>query len=95
VSPLTLPFSQQLFKHLVIKGSDRLMWAVGGIAGMVGFHGNPYRKVGLKRRKLLALLRSQCLTRAKASSRQCLRPANGLTRRCGAEAGADSGASRR
>jgi succinoglycan biosynthesis protein ExoM len=44
-APLVLPFSDIVFRELVMKGTARLAGAAGAAAGLVGFDGNPYRTI--------------------------------------------------
>jgi glycosyltransferase involved in cell wall biosynthesis len=44
-APLAWPFSEDLFRGLVIKGAARLAGAVGSVAGLLGFRGNPYQRI--------------------------------------------------
>jgi succinoglycan biosynthesis protein ExoM len=44
-APLALPFSEDTFRDLVTKGAARLAGAAGATAGLLGLHGNPYRRI--------------------------------------------------
>jgi hypothetical protein len=41
-APFIWPFSERVFKSLLLKGTARLAGAAGAAAGMLGFDGNPY-----------------------------------------------------
>jgi glycosyltransferase involved in cell wall biosynthesis len=45
IAPLAWPFSQDIFRGLVTKGTGRLAGAAGAAAGLVGFVGNPYHTI--------------------------------------------------
>jgi hypothetical protein len=45
MAPLVWPFSELVFKGLVVKGTARLAGAVGAVAGLVGLEGNPYQTI--------------------------------------------------
>jgi succinoglycan biosynthesis protein ExoM len=45
VAPFAWPFSEDLFRGLVTKGVARLAGAAGAAAGLLGFDGNPYRRI--------------------------------------------------
>ena len=44
-APLVWPFSDIVFRELVIKGAARLAGAAGATAGLAGLDGNPYRTI--------------------------------------------------
>jgi len=44
-APFVWPFSEDTFRDLVSKGIARLAGAAGAAAGLLGFHGNPYRRI--------------------------------------------------
>jgi succinoglycan biosynthesis protein ExoM len=44
-APFAWPFSEDIFRVLVTKGTARLVGSVGAAAGLLGFDGNPYRSV--------------------------------------------------
>ena len=44
-APFVRPFSELVFRDLVIKGAARLAGAAGAAAGLLGFDGNPYRMI--------------------------------------------------
>jgi succinoglycan biosynthesis protein ExoM len=44
-APLAVPFSEDTFRDLVTKGAARLAGAAGATAGLLGLHGNPYRRI--------------------------------------------------
>jgi glycosyltransferase involved in cell wall biosynthesis len=45
VAPLAWPFSEDVYRDLVTKGTARLAGTVGATAGLLGFDGNPYRSI--------------------------------------------------
>jgi hypothetical protein len=44
-APFAWPFSADAFRGLVTKGSARLAGVAGATAGLLGFDGNPYRRI--------------------------------------------------
>jgi succinoglycan biosynthesis protein ExoM len=44
-APLVWPVSEPAFRHLLAKGSVRLVGIAGATAGILGFIGNPYRVI--------------------------------------------------
>jgi succinoglycan biosynthesis protein ExoM len=44
-APFAWPFSEDAFRDLVTKGTARLAGTAGAAAGLLGFHGNPYRRI--------------------------------------------------
>jgi hypothetical protein len=44
-APFVWPFNEDAFRGLVTKGSARLAGVVGATAGLLGFDGNPYRRI--------------------------------------------------
>ena len=44
-APLAWPFSEDIYRRLVTKGTARLVGTTGAVAGLLGFCGNPYRRI--------------------------------------------------
>ena len=45
-APFLSPFGLDRFKRIVVTNAGRIVGTVGALAGLVGFNGNPYRKLG-------------------------------------------------